>query len=69
MGQWDDKFERAERKWNSWRMQEYAQGDRVLSQIIEDKARRNPNHVVFQFRDDPITLGELDERINRAARS
>ncbi|MBK6279704.1 MAG: ATP-dependent acyl-CoA ligase [Gammaproteobacteria bacterium] len=67
MGQWDDKFERAERKWNSWRMQEYAQGDRVLSQIIEDKARRNPNHVVFQFRDDPITLGELDERINRAA--
>ena len=48
-------------------MHEYAQDDRVLSQIIEDKARKNPDHVVFQFRDDPITLGELNERINRAA--
>jgi len=67
MGQWDDKFERAERKWNSWRMQEYAQSERVLTDIIEDKARRYPNHVVFQFRDYPITLGELNERINRAA--
>ena len=67
MGQWDDKFVRAERKWASWRMHEYAQSDRVLSQIIEDKARRNPNHVVFQFRDYPVTLGELNERINRAA--
>ena len=67
MGQWDDKFERAERKWNSWRMQEYAQSERVLTDIIEDKARQYPNHVVFQFRDYPITLGELNERINRAA--
>jgi len=41
-------------------MHEYAQSDRVLSQIIEDKARRNPNHVVFQFRDYPVTLGELN---------
>ena len=67
MGQWDDKFERAARKWDSWRMQEYAPSDRVLPLIIEDKARRNPDHVVFQFRDYPITLGELNERINRVA--
>jgi crotonobetaine/carnitine-CoA ligase len=67
MGRWDDKAEKAARKWASWRMQEYAQSDRVLTHIIEDKARRNPNHVVFQFRDTPITLGQLNEQINKAA--
>jgi crotonobetaine/carnitine-CoA ligase len=67
MGRWDDKARKAASKWASWRMQEYAQSDRVLSQIIEDKARRHPNHVVFQFRDTPIALGELNDQINRAA--
>ena len=67
MGRWDDKFERHAAKWASWNMQEYAQHDRVLTDIIEDKARQYPDHVVFQFRDDPITFGELNERINKAA--
>ena len=67
MGRWDDKFERHASKWESWNMHEYAQHDRVLTSIIEDKARRFPNHVVFQFRDDPITLAELNDRINQAA--
>ena len=67
MGQWDDKFKRHAEKWASWEMQEYAQHDRVLPKIIEDKARQYPDHVVFQFRDDPITLGELNENINRIA--
>jgi len=67
MGQWDDKFKRHAKKWASWKMQEYAQHDRVLPKIIEDKARQHPDHVVFQFRDDPITLGELNENINRTA--
>ena len=67
MGRWDDKFERAEKKWASWSMQEYAQEERVLTDIIADKARQKPDHVVFQFRDYPITFGELNERINRAA--
>jgi len=40
MGQWDDKFERHASKWASWKMQEYAQHDRVLTKIIEDKARQ-----------------------------
>ncbi|MFT4610576.1 MAG: crotonobetaine/carnitine-CoA ligase, partial [Cellvibrionaceae bacterium] len=34
MGQWDDKFIKAEKKLQSWNMQEYAQQDRVLSGII-----------------------------------
>jgi crotonobetaine/carnitine-CoA ligase len=67
MGRWDDKFERHAQKWASWNMQEYAQHDRVLSKIIEDKARQHPDHVVFQFRDDPITLGEFNEQINKTA--
>ena len=67
MGQWDDKFERHAGKWESWNMQEYSQHDRVLQNIIEDKARRFPDHVVFQFRDDPITLEEFNARINQAA--
>ena len=67
MGQWDDKFERAARKWESWQMHEYAQDERVLHRIIEDKARQFPDRVVFQFRDDPITLGELNEQINKVA--
>ncbi len=67
MGQWDDKFERHAKKWESWNMQEYSQHDRVLPKIIEDKARQHPNHVVFQFRDDPVTFEELNARINQAA--
>ena len=67
MGRWDDKFERHASKWAAWNMQEYAQHDRVLSKIIEDKARQNPDHVVFQFRDDPITLGEFNQAINKTA--
>jgi crotonobetaine/carnitine-CoA ligase len=67
MGRWDDKTERAARKWASWRMQEYPQSERILTRIIEDKAREFPNHVVFQFRDTPIALGELNDQINRAA--
>ncbi len=67
MGQWDDKFERHAKKWESWNMQDYSQHDRVLSKIIEDKARQFPDHVVFQFRDDPITLEEFNSRINQAA--
>lgn len=67
MGQWDDKFVRAERKWDSWRMQEYAQSDRVLPRILEDKARRHPSRVIFQFRDAAITFEGLNEWINRVA--
>jgi crotonobetaine/carnitine-CoA ligase len=67
MGQWDDKFERAAAKWESWQMHDYPQSERVLHKIIEDKARQYPDHVVFQFRDDPITLSELNDGINQAA--
>ncbi len=67
MGQWDDKFIKAEKKLESWNMQEYAKQDRVLSSIIEDKARQYPNHVVFQFRDVPITFEQLNHNINKAA--
>ncbi len=67
MGRWDDKFEKHAKKWATWRMQEYSQHDRVLTRIIEDKARQYPDHVVFQFRDDPLTLGEFNEQINKAA--
>ena len=67
MGQWDDKFERHASKLESWNMQEYSQHDRVLTDIIEDKARQYPDHVVFQYGDDPITLEEFNTRINQAA--
>jgi crotonobetaine/carnitine-CoA ligase len=67
MGQWDDKFERAERKWASWSMQEYPQSDRILPGIIQDKARQDPNREIFRFADGAITLAELDERMSRAA--
>jgi crotonobetaine/carnitine-CoA ligase len=69
MGQWDDKFERAERKWASWKMQEYAQADRVIGRIIEDKARRQPYREVFQFRDRVITYEQLNLLVNRVANS
>ena len=67
MGRWDDKFERAASRYATFKMQEYGQHERVLTHIIEDKARKRPNHVVFQFRDDPLTLGDLDDRINKVA--
>ena len=67
MGQWDDKHKKHEMKYESWRMHDYAQEERVLHKIIEDKARKNPNHVVFQFKDTPITLEQLNANINRAA--
>ncbi|HSV83170.1 MAG TPA: AMP-binding protein [Ramlibacter sp.] len=67
MGRWDDKFARAERKWSAWQMPEYAQADRVLHRIIEDKARRKPQRVVFQFGERPVTLEELHLAVNRVA--
>lgn len=67
MGQWDDKFERAERKWASWKMQEYSQTERVLPRIIEDKARRYPYREIFQFRDAAVTFEQLNEQVNRVA--
>ena len=67
MGRWDDKFARWERKWKTWKMREYPQRERVLTSIIEDKARSAEDHVVFQFRDYPVTFGELNARINKAA--
>jgi len=67
VGRWDDKFERAASRYATFKMQEYGQHERVLTHIIEDKARKRPNHVVFQFRDDPLTLGDLDDRINKVA--
>ncbi|VFB20000.1 AMP-binding protein [Pseudomonas fragi] len=67
MGQWDDKFERAARQWESFRLPEYAQSDRVLGRIIEDKAREHPYREVFQFRDHAITYEQLNQQINRVA--
>jgi crotonobetaine/carnitine-CoA ligase len=67
MGNWDDKAQRAARKWASWKMQEYPLHDRVLTKIVEDKARQHPDRVVFQFRDNPITNAELNEHVNKAA--
>ena len=67
MGLWDDKHKKHELKYNSWKMHDYAQEDRVLHKIIEDKAKKNPNHVVFQFKDTPITFEQLNTNSNRAA--
>ncbi|HSW18185.1 MAG TPA: AMP-binding protein [Ramlibacter sp.] len=67
MGNWDDKFARAERKWASWRMQEYALTDRVLHRILEDKARRHPQREVFQFSDAAYTFEQAHLRANAAA--
>jgi len=67
VGRWDEKFERAASRYATFKMQEYGQHERVLTHIIEDKARKHPNHVAFQFRDDPLTLGDLNDRINKVA--
>ena len=67
MGEWDDKFDRAERRWQTWNMQEYPLHERVLHRIIEDKARRVPDKIVFQFRDRDLTFAELNDNINRVA--
>ena len=67
MGQWDDKFERAERKWASWRMPEYARSDRVIGKIIEDQARHLPYREVFQFRQHSVTFEALNLRTNQVA--
>ena len=67
MGRWDDKFERADRKWAAWSMQQYAQSDRVLPKILEDKARRHPYREIFQFRDAAVSFEQLNENINRVA--
>lgn len=67
MGQWDDKFSRAERKWQSWRMQEYALEDRVIHRILEDKARRFEDRMAVRFRHCDLTYGGLNAMVNRAA--
>ncbi|WP_322057051.1 ATP-dependent acyl-CoA ligase [Paraburkholderia sp. J63] len=67
MGQWDDKFERAARKWASWTMPEYGQTDRVIGRILEDKARRFPYREVFQFGESAVTFEQLNALSNRVA--
>lgn len=67
MGRWDDKFERAERKWANWQMQDYALPDRKLPMILEDKARRHPSRAIFRFRHEDITFEGLNQSINRVA--
>lgn len=48
-------------------MQDYAQPNRSLPAILEDKARRYADRVIFQFRDESITFEGLNENINRVA--
>ncbi|WP_434668214.1 ATP-dependent acyl-CoA ligase [Paraburkholderia sp. A3BS-1L] len=67
MGQWDDKFERAARKWASWTMPEYSQTDRVIGRILEDKARHFPYREVLQFRESAVTFEQLNALSNRVA--
>ncbi|QHE84172.1 AMP-binding protein [Hydrogenophaga sp. BPS33] len=67
MGRWDDKFVRAQRKWDHWQMQEHALTDRVLHKILEDKARRHPDRVVFQFHDEGHALEQVHLNANRVA--
>lgn len=67
MGQWDDKFERAARKWASWTMPEYGQTDRVIGRILEDKARQLPYREVFQFGESAVTFEQLNALSNRVA--
>ncbi|WP_028205158.1 AMP-binding protein [Paraburkholderia nodosa] len=67
MGQWDDKFERAARKWASWTMPEYARTDRVIGRILEDKARRLPYREVFQFGENAVSFEQLNAWSNRVA--
>lgn len=67
MGLRDDKFAKAERKWNSWQMKDYPTEKKILTNIVADKAAENPNHTVFQFVDSSITFRDLDNFTNRAA--
>ena len=68
MGHWDDKAQEGREQVGVLAHAGIrAIRPRARRSIIEDKARRHPNHVVFQFRDTPVTLGELDDQINRAA--
>jgi len=67
MGQWDDKFERAARKWASWTMPEYTQTDRVIGTILEDKARLHPYREVFQIGECAVTFEQLNAMSNRVA--
>jgi crotonobetaine/carnitine-CoA ligase len=64
---WDDKFERHERKWQSWSMQDYVGSDRTLPGIIADKARRHPNRTIFRFRQQDLTFEGFHEQVNRVA--
>lgn len=48
-------------------MPEYGQSDRVLGNILEDKARLHPYREVFQFRDHGVTFEALNQGVNQVA--
>lgn len=50
-----------------WTLKDYPQCDRVISKIIDDKAKALPNHIIFQFGDEPISFQLLNASINQAA--
>jgi non-ribosomal peptide synthetase component F len=64
----NEKFRRRERSWERFRLREYPKPECILPHIVEDEARTHPDRVVFQFRDLPITSGELNENVNKFAR-
>lgn len=66
-GRWDDKFTRADRKWQNWSMQDYALEDRIIHNILEDKSRRHPNRIALRFRHGDISYEGWHAMANRAA--
>lgn len=50
-----------------FKIKSYQQSDRIISKIIDDKARAMPNHIILQFGDEAISFRQLNVAINMAA--
>ncbi|MCP4749289.1 MAG: ATP-dependent acyl-CoA ligase [Proteobacteria bacterium] len=51
----------------TWTVQEYPLEEQILTEIIEDKANRYPERLIFQFGDEKITWKLFNDSINRSA--
>lgn len=62
------KFRKWEKAWERYQMKDYPQHERVLTHVIEDKARAHGDKIVFQFGDEHIISNALlNENVNKFA--
>src|SRR5690606_1294838 len=67
LGDQQDKFTRAERRWQEWQPRSYALADRFIPTTVDDAARKDTDRIAFVFGEKQVTFAALQEGMKHAA--